>query len=73
MGGLLGKKPKTPPPVKIPKIEPAPPPPEPEPVAPMPVPDDVAAATAEKKKAARRITSSGRASTVLTGDGLGGS
>ncbi len=70
MGSMLSK-PKTPPPVKIPKVEAAPPPPAPEPVAVMPVPDDLATSTKRKKEAARRVAMSGRGATVLTGDGLG--
>lgn len=61
---------------KIPAFEPPPvqqaaPPPEPEPVTPMPDPDDLGIKTEQKRKAARRIASSGRSSTILS-DGLGG-
>jgi len=57
-----GKKPKVP--------EPPPPPAAP---PPMPVPDDVQTKTDEKKRAARRIQTSGRQSTLLSErDPLGG-
>lgn len=56
MGGILSKP-------KAPKVEPPPPVPEP---APMPVPDDVQQETEAKKRAARRITASGRQSTLLS-------
>lgn len=58
MGGILS----TP---KPPKIEPPPPVPEP---APIPVPDDIQQETAAKKRAARRISRSGRQSTLLSPD-----
>lgn len=71
MGGLMGKAPKVPK-VVVPKVEAPPPPPAPAPVADMPVPDDIKVETEAKKRAAKRIAASGRASTVLTGDSLGG-
>lgn len=50
-------------------VAPAPPPPPP----PMPVPDDAQIKIQERKKAARRIASSGRQSTLLNEGGtLGG-
>ncbi len=72
MGGIISpKKPKAQP-IVLPKVQPAAPAPEPEPVAAMPDPDDASIKTAQKKSAARRIAQSGRASTILSQDGLGG-
>lgn len=66
MGGIMGSKPKAPP-------EPTPPPvPKPEV---MPDPDDPMKKTAARKRLARRIRSSGKDSTYLSGgdsNGLGG-
>lgn len=71
MGSLLSK-PKTPPPIKLPPIEPAPPPPTPTPPAPMPIPDDSEVALANKRAAAQRISKSGRQATMLSLNDAGG-
>lgn len=63
-----GKAPK---PVALPPVQKAEPAPVPEPVTPMPDPDDVGIKAEQKRKAARRIATSGRQSTILS-DGLGG-
>lgn len=55
-----------------PKVPKSPPPPEIEAPVEMPVADDAAILNSQKKKAARRIAKSGRASTLLSqGDPLG--